>query len=439
MDRRMMMELKEWKNRKNRKPLLLKGVRQCGKTWLLKEAGKELFDSCIYFNLDREPDIAEVFSSTKNPASIIKKLELIARKPIIPGKTLLILDEIQESRAALNSLKYFKEEAPEYHIAAAGSLLGIFLSGIADESASKTELTVPVGAVDLLHLYPLSFPEFLNAVDKDLYEFCSKIEKGQHIERIFHEHLNEIYNLYLIIGGMPECVSSWIENKDFDEISRIQDALIEAYEYDFTKYKSKVNPEKILLVFRRIASQLAKPNEKFMYGALKKGARATEYEGAIEWLCSAGLVNRIYNITKPEYPLKAYEDLASFKLFLCDTGLLKHMAGLDNTPILTKTSFQFKGPLSENYVLQQLQEDFDGKISYYSTKNMEIDFIIQNGASIIPIEVKSEEDSSAPSFKRFIREQNPEEAIRFSKMGYLKNGAITNMPLYLAGRAKELI
>ena len=440
MERQLMDELLLWKNRRSRKPLLLKGARQVGKTWILKEFGKREFDSVVYLNLDREPDIAEIFIANKSPADIIRKLGYAARKDIEPGMTLVILDEIQACRQALNSLKYFKEEAGEYHIAAAGSLLGIYLSGMVSEgSESADELAVPVGAVDIIHMYPLSFIEFLHAADERMWEFLVSIEKGQHIENIFHERLNELYGLYLIIGGMPECVASWIDEGNLDEVDRIQDALIELYEYDITKYHGKVNPEKILLVFRRIASQLAKPNEKFIYGALRKGARATEYEGAIEWLCSAGLVNRVYNITKPEIPLKAYEDLSAFKLYMFDTGLLKHAAGLDNSPILTKTSYQFKGPLSENYLLQQLKGQFSVDPAYYSTKNMEIDFMLQHDASLIPIEVKGEEDRSAPSFKRFIRENLPKTAVRFSKMGYQMNGQITNIPLYLAGRLGDLL
>lgn len=441
MHRFLVEDLKMWKDRKNRKPLLLKGSRQVGKTWLLKNFGKKEFEHVVYFSLDREPDIAEIFQANKRPADIIRKLSYIAERPIEPGKTLLILDEIQTSREALDSLKYFKEDAPEYHIAAAGSLLGIYLSGmVADEPKNNSpELTIPVGTVDILHLNPLSFSEFLYSADEKLYDFYSSIKKEQHIETIFHERLTEMYNLYLIIGGMPECVASWIENKDFTEVNRLQDNLLELYEYDITKYHGKVDPDKILLVFRRIVSQLAKPNEKFIYGALRKGARAKEYEGAIEWLCSAGLVNRIYNITKPEFPLKAYEDLSAFKLYFFDTGLLKHMAGLDNSPILTKTSYQFKGPLTENYVLQQIKGQMEMPLVYYSTKNMELDFIMQSASSIIPIEVKGEEDKIAPSFKRYIADNKPETAIRFSKMNYQKSGMITNIPLYLANRVKTLL
>lgn len=444
MERQMMDELVRWKARENRKPLLLKGARQTGKTWLLKEFGRRMYDSFIHINLDRNPDIAEIFAVNKNPEDIIRKLEYATRKKIEPGKTLVILDEIQASRAALNSLKYFKEEAPEYHIASAGSLLGIYLSGLMDDRDWKRderidELTVPVGAVDVMHLYPMTFQEFLLAVDDQMHSFYSSITKGQHIENIFHERLNELYNLYLIVGGMPECVASWAQNRDFDELDRIQDALVELYEYDVTKYHGRINPDKILLVFRRLVSQLAKPNEKFIYGALRKGARATEYEGSIEWLCSAGLVNRVYNVTRPEFPLKAYEDISAFKLFFFDTGLLKHMAQLDNSPILTKTSYQFKGPLSENFVLQQLTGQFPATIAYYSTKNMEIDFLLQAGSRLIPMEVKGEEDRRAPSFKRYLSEHEPDMAIRFSKMGYQDAGSFTNMPLYLASRLKDLI
>ena len=440
MERNLLSELTKWKERKNRKPLLLKGARQTGKTWLLEEFGRKEYKDVAYFNLDREPGIREIFEKNKNPIDIIRKLGYVIRKEIKEGETLLILDEIQASRAALNSLKYFKEEAPGYHVAAAGSLLGIYLSGLYTEDLKKgEELTVPVGSVDMLNLHPMTFSEFLKADDEILYSYFNSISKGTQIETIFHERLLEEYGRYLIVGGMPECVSSWIENHDFDEVSRIQDDLVEIYELDFAKYHGRISSDKILLVFRRMVSQLAKPNEKFIYGALKKGARAKEYEGAIEWLSSAGLVNRIYNVSKPEIPLTAYENLDAFKLYLFDTGLLKHMAGLDNSPILTKSDYQFKGPLTENYVLQQLKPVQKVNPVYYSTKNGEIDFLVQYGNEIIPLEVKGGEDKSAPSFKRYIREHTPVHAIRLSKRNYMENGEITNIPLYLAERINDLL
>ena len=293
--------------------------------------------------------------------------------------------------------------------------------------------------VNLLVLYPLAFDEFLAATDEGLYRYYSEIKKEQPIEEIFHNRLLEAYHCYLIIGGMPECVSSWLRYKDPAKVAQIQRELIEVYENDFSKHNGKVNSGRILMVFRSIASQLAKPNEKFMYGAVREGARAREFEEAIEWLVSAGMLNRVYNVSKMEHPLSAFDKLDQFKLFVFDTGLLKQMAGLDNSAILLKNDYQFKGPLTENYVLQQLRGQFDVEPRYYSDKNSEIDFVLQYGTEIIPVEAKGGEDKSAPSFKRYVAEHHPAHALRFSKRGYRKDGQITNLPLYLAGKTRELL
>ncbi len=355
---------------------------------------------------------------------------MIAGKKILPEETLIIFDEIQECPDALNTLKYFKEKANEYHIVAAGSLLGTLLA---------QAKSYPVGMVNLLDLYPLNFDEFLEACEPTLFAYYDSIQKDQQIEEVFHNKLLEAYNYYLIIGGMPECVSSWIKYKDPERILRIQKELIEIYENDFSKHNGKVNSGRILMVFRSIVSQLSKANEKFMYGVVREGARAREYEEAIEWLVSAGMLIRVYNLSKTEHPLPAYDNLSQFKLFVFDTGLLKYMAGVDNSAILLKANYQFKGPLIENYVLQQLRGKFEVEPHYYSNKNMEIDFILQNGMEIIPVEVKSGENKSAPSFKQYINEYLPEHALRFSKLAYRKDGNITNIPLYLVGKTKSLL
>lgn len=391
---------------------------------------KNYYSSYVYFNFDEEDELKSIFEVNKNPYRIIELLSMIAGEKIIPGETLIIFDEVQECPEALNSLKYFKEKANDYHVIAAGSLLGTLLA---------KPKSYPVGMVNLLDIFPLTFDEFLEAIDEPLYAYYCSIEKEQHIEEIFHNRLLEAYNYYLIIGGMPECVTSWVKYKDPARIARIQRELIEVYENDFSKHNGKVNSGRILMVFRSIASQLAKPNEKFMYGAVREGGRARDFEEAIEWLVSAGMINRVYNVSKMEHPLSAFDKLDNFKLFVFDTGLLKHMAGLDNSAILLKNDYQFKGPLTENYVLQQLRGQFDIEPRYYSDKNSEIDFIIQHGTEIIPIETKGGEDKSAPSFKRYIIEKKPEHAIRFSKRGYLKNGLITNMPLYLARKMRDLL
>ena len=422
--------LKKWKESPERKPLIIRGARQVGKTWLMKEFGQSCYDNYVYFNFDEEDELKSVFEVNKNPQRIIELLSMIAGEKIAPGKTLVIFDEVQECPEALNTLKYFKEKANEYHVIAAGSLLGTLLA---------QPKSYPVGMVNLLDLYPLTFDEFLEATEPALFSYYNSIQKGQSIEEIFHNRLLESYNNYLIIGGMPECVASWINYRDPASVSRIQRELIEIYENDFSKHNGKVNSGRILMVFRSIVSQLAKSNEKFIYGAVRQGARARDFEEAIEWLVSAGMLNRIYNVSKMEHPLSAFDKLDQFKLFLFDTGLLKHMAGVDNSAILLKSDYQFKGALTENYVLQQLRGQFEVEPRYYSDKRGEIDFVLQNGVEIIPVEVKGGEGKSAPSFKRYIAEHHPEHAIRFSKLGYRRDGEITNIPLYLARKTKELL
>lgn len=410
--------------------MVIRGARQVGKTWLMKEFGQNYYESYVYFNFDEEEELNSIFETNKNPHRIIELLSMIAGEKILPEETLVIFDEIQECPEALNTLKYFKEKASNYHIIAAGSLLGTLLA---------KPKSYPVGMVNLLDLYPLTFDEFLDAVDPALYAFYGSIRKDHKIEEIFHKRLLEAYDNYLIIGGMPECVSSWVKYKDPVKISQIQRELIEVYENDFSKHNGKVNSGRILMVFRSIVSQLAKPNEKFMYGAVREGGRARDFEEAIEWLVSAGMLNRVYNVSKMEHPLSAFDKPGQFKLFVFDTGLLKYMAGIDNSAILLKTNYQFKGPLTENYVLQQLRGQFQVEPRYFSDKNGEIDFALQYGTEIVPVEAKGGEDKSAPSFKKYIAEQHPAHAIRFSKRGYRKDGYITNLPLYLARKTKELL
>lgn len=430
MKRNALESLIRWKSSEDRKPMVLKGARQVGKTWLMKEFGRSAYDSFVYFNFDEEEELKSIFEANKNPQRIVELLSLIAGEKILPEKTLIIFDEIQECPPALNTLKYFKEKANDYHVIAAGSLLGTLLA---------TPKSYPVGMVNLLDIYPLTFDEFLDATDPILYTYYESIQKEQDIEEIFHNRLLDAFNNYLIIGGMPECVSSWVKYKDPAKIREIQRELIEVYENDFSKHNGKVNSGRILMVFRSIVSQLAKPNEKFIYGAVRQGARARDFEEAIEWLVSAGMLNRVYNVGKMEHPLTAFDKLDQFKLFLFDTGLLKYMAGIDNSAILLKTDYQFKGPLTENYVLQQLRGQFEVEPRYYADKNSEIDFVLQYGTEIIPVEAKGGEEKSAPSFKRYIAQNQPKHALRFSRRGYRKDGAITNLPLYLARKTKELL
>ena len=430
MKRTAMEKLVAWKSSDERKPMVLKGARQVGKTWLMKEFGKNYYKSFVYFNFDEEDELKSIFETNKIPQRIIELLSMIAGEKIHPLDTLVIFDEVQECPEALNALKYFKEKANEYHVIAAGSLLGTLLA---------KPKSYPVGMVNLLDIFPLTFEEFLGVTDAPLFTYYEGIHKEQQIEEIFHNRLLEAYNNYLIIGGMPECVSSWLKHKDPAKIAQIQRELIEVYENDFSKHNGKVNSGRILMVFRSIVTQLAKSNEKFMYGAVREGARARDFEEAIEWLVSAGMLNRIYNVSKLEHPLSAFDKLDQFKLFLFDTGLLKQMAGIDNSAILLKSTYQFKGQLTENYVLQQLRGQFDVMPRYFSSRNGEIDFVLQYGMDIIPVETKGGEDKSALTFKKYVADNHPQYAVRFSKMGYRKDGNITNIPLYLVGKTKELL
>lgn len=430
MNRSVIKDLLEWKNSIDRKPMVLKGARQVGKTWIMKKFGSNYYKNAVYFNFDEEDALKSLFEANKKPARIIELLSMIASEKIEPANTLVIFDEIQECPEALNSLKYFCENANEYHILAAGSLLGTLLA---------EPKSYPVGKVNLLDIRPLDFSEFLEAIDEGAYKYYLSIEKEQKIEEIFHKKLLEYYHYYLIIGGMPECVSSWITHKNPDKIIKIQKELISIYENDFSKHSGKVNAGKILQVFRSIVSQLSKENKKFIYGAVRSGGRARDFEEAIEWLVSAGMLNRVLNVSKIEQPLKAFDKIEAFKLYFFDTGLLKYMSGTDNKAILIKSDFQFKGALAENFVLQQLIDKFDIEPRYFSDNRGEIDFLIQNKTDIIPIEVKAGASKKAPTFKKYISEKKPDIAIRFSENGYVKDGDITNIPIYMSAKTKSLL
>ena len=432
MYRKAIGELIAWKTSPRRKPLILKGARQVGKTWLMNEFADKEYEDSIYISFDRDAEAARIFDETKDTKLILQRLALIRGKTVMPEKTLIIFDEIQECPNALGSLKYFNEEANEYHVIAAGSLLGTYLS---------TPASYPVGKVKLLSVYPLSFEEYLAAADSGMYQYYCGVESGKDYVSAFHSRMMEHYRKYLIIGGMPECVQNWVTYEDPEEINKIQGEIVSLYENDFTKHGDKVNSGRILQVFRSIIPQLAKENsEKFVYAAIAKSARARDFEAAIEWLVSSGIAHRITNISRPEYPIRAYEIFKNFKLFLLDVGLVKHIAQLTNRSIMLSESFQFKGQLVENYVLEQMLPLFDYPPNFYSfAQDREIDFIVQQGNMVIPIEVKAGENKNAVSFKSYIKKYKPEAAVRLSAMGYMVNGAITNVPLYFAGKLFELI
>lgn len=430
MKRKALEDLLQWKDSAHRKPMILRGARQTGKTWLMKEFGKTVYKDYVYFNFDEQPELKSLFEINKNPHRLIELLSLIADLKIEPQHTLVIFDEIQECSEALNALKYFYEKANEYHIISAGSLLGTLLS---------SPKSYPVGMVNLLNIYPLSFEEFLDAVSSNLFTYYQSITSDTKIEDYFHHQLIELYNYYLIIGGMPECVSSWLEEKNVQRISQIQQELIEIYKNDFSKHNGKVNSGRILLTFNSIPSQLAKNNEKFIYGAIKSGARAREFEEAIEWLNAAGMVNKVHNVSKVAYPLPIYEKTDNFKLFLFDTGLLKTMAGISNDAVLLNKEFQFKGALTENFILQQLKTVLDVEPCFYADKNLELDFVVQLNDMLIPLEVKAGENVKSISLKKALNFDVFPYGVRFSKLNFKKEERIINLPLYLVNKINKIL
>ena len=423
MQRFITNKLYDWKNSKDRKPLILKGARQVGKTYILKEFGLNNYDNVAYFNFDHDEGLANLFLNTKDPKRIIEQLSLANGKKINPGSTLIIFDEIQECPNALNSLKYFFEEANEYHIACAGSLLGIRLA--------KTSF--PVGKVDFLNLYPMTFSEFLIADGlENLVEVMRQIKSVSEIPKIFEDELIEKLKIYYIIGGMPEVVYSWVNDKDIEKVNKIQKNILDSYEADFSKHIDTAEANKISLIWNGIPSQLAKENKKFVYQVVKDGARAREYEGALNWLNDANLICKCYLVNKCAFPLKAYLNLSAYKIYMNDVGLLRRMANLDSKIILegNKLFEEFKGSFTENYVANILNYLLEESPNYYTFDRNEIDFVIQLNNKIIPIEVKANISTNNTSLTKYNLKNDNEISFRFSLNNLKKDGKIINIPLY---------
>ena len=417
-------KLYKWKGSKRRKPLIIQGARQVGKTWLMKEFGSKAYADIVYINFDSNSRMAELFASDLNTDRLIMGIELYAGRKINPDNTLLIFDEVQEVPRALSSLKYFYENAPQYHIICAGSLLGIALH----EGTS-----FPVGKVDFLSLYPLSFKEFLMATIGE--RFADLLDKQDYLMiTSFKQTYIDALKQYYFVGGMPEAVQSFAEEKDFNEVREIQKRILAAYEQDFSKHAPIEIVPKIRMIWNSIPSQLAKENKKFVYGLVREGGRAKEYESAIMWLCDCGLVHKVSRVNAAGIPLKAYEDLKAFKLFIVDVGLLSCMTGLRQRTLLDGNDLfnEFKGALTKQYVCQQLKTIDDLGVYYYTNDrgSCEVDFIIDTGEQIVPVEVKAEVNLKAKSLKTYREKFNPEISVRTSMADYKKEAWLVNLPLY---------
>lgn len=418
-------KLYKWKESKRRKPLIIQGARQVGKTWIMKEFGRKAYADAVYINFDSNSQMADLFASDLNVDRLIMGLELYAGRKIDPLNTLLIFDEVQEIPRALSSLKYFYEDAPQYHIVCAGSLLGVALH----EGTS-----FPVGKVDFLNLYPLSFKEFLMAAAGERFARLLDTQDYAMITSFKQTYIDTLKQYYFV-GGMPEAVQCFLEEKNFNTVQEIQKRILTAYEQDFSKHAPAEIVPKIRMIWNSIPSQLAKENKKFIYGLVRQGGRAKEYEGALMWLCDCGLVHRISRVNAAGIPLKAYEDLKAFKLFTVDVGLLSCMTGLRQRTLLEGSGLftEFKGALTEQYVCQQFKTLDNIGLYYYTNGrgSCEVDFIIDTGEQIVPVEVKAEVNLKAKSLKTYCEKFRPEISVRTSMADYRKEDWLLNLPLYL--------
>ena len=433
MYRNKMEELKKWKESQNRKPLIIRGARQVGKTWLMKEFGKEYYEKCAYINFDNNSRMKNLFEEDFDLDRIIQGLKIESGVNIEPENTLIVLDEIQETPKALKALKYFCENARDYHIISAGSLLGIAIHG---------EVSFPVGKVDFLDLTPLSFFEFLTALNEE--ELVKLLQENDfEMINVFNAKLKDYLKLYYFIGGMPEVVNSYVNNKDLLEVRRIQKTLLEDYEQDFSKHAPKNIVPRIRQLWNNIPTQLAKENKKFIYGLVREGARAREYEIALSWLIDCGLIYQVNRVNNSKIPLSAYQDFNAFKLYLLDVGLLAAMAGIDVKTLLEGNEIfeEFKGSLTEQYVLCQLKQCTNLDIFYWSsdTGTSEVDFISQIGTDNVPIEVKASENLQAKSLKTFVQKYNTKINIRTSMTTYRKEDWLINIPLYSIGNIEKIV
>ncbi len=432
MNRIELQELVKWKTKTSRKPMIIRGARQVGKTWLMKRFGETEYEQIAYINFESNKLLKGMFEQDFNIKRIITALQIETGLTIKSDNTLIIFDEIQEALGALTSLKYFYENAPEYHILSAGSLLGVALN---------SQTSFPVGKVEFLDLYPLNYLEFILA--KGEQQLAELLKSGDwDFIKLYKNRYIELLRQYYYVGGMPEAVVAFTSKEDFLEVRKIQKGILEAYEQDFSKHAPHQIVPRIRMLWNSIPAQLAKENKKFLYGLVKEGSRAKEYELAMSWLIDCGLLHKVYRATKPAIPLKAYEDNGAFKLFLLDIGLLAAMGALDVKTLLQgNVIFQeFKGALTEQFVLQQLKTTKEITIYYWSAENAtaEIDFLVQQDGKVIPIEVKAEENLQAKSLRNFVNKYHPAIAIRTSMSDFRKEEWLTNLPLYAISELTQM-
>lgn len=428
IERDIINQFKAWKEAPDRKPVLLRGARQIGKTWAMETFGKDCFKYCVKFDFDRQQELKSIFRTSKDPMRIIKELALYCEQPIMAGETLMIFDEIQECEEALNSLKYFCEEAPQYHIIAAGSLLGV--------AVKRRKMTVPVGKVKIINMFPITFKEFLRASDARTFDYIEALETISHLPEVVMNKLRTEYRRYQVTGGMPEAVVALLENKGISEIESTLQDILDLYELDFAKYAEPREIPRIHAIWHSLPAQLSKENRKFIYKVIKTGARSKDYEDALMWLEDAGMIYRVFNISKPGIPLSAYGETDAFKVYACDCGLLRRLAHLPaivvTDPIANYT--EFKGAMAENAVLQSMMPIMDNQRPYYWTSpgTAEVEFVIQWDDEIIPIEVKAEENISGSSLSVYHKKYAPNYRMRFSMLNLQYNGGLLSSPSPLA-------
>ena len=432
--RTILDELKAWKDSSARKPLLLKGARQIGKTWAMEHFGHENFEFTAKFDFDATPELRDVFERTRDPGRLLKELALYTDVPLAAGRTLIVLDEIQACEAALNSLKYFCENAPEFHVMAAGSLLGV--------AVKRKRMQVPVGKVTILTMRPVTFGEFLRAADERTWNQVNALEEIGHLPAIVMSRLELEYRRYLVCGGMPEAATALLENRGMAQVDKVLQDILDLYELDFAKYAEPREIPRIHAIWNSLPSQLAKENRKFLYNVVKPGARAREYEDALLWLEEAGMVQRCFNVSRPGIPLSAYRDVSAFKVYACDCGLLRRLARVSPEIVLDGNAnyTEFRGALAENAVMQSLLPQGDDAPYYWSSDaHAEVDFLLPLPTEIVPVEVKSARRISGKSLSVYAKKYLPTRRVRFSMNNLQQNEGLLSCPLPLADWTARLL